>query len=158
MESANHHGSGRLCNNGGTITEEKETIAFGGVLVGWSERLEALVERMQPRIGLEAIKNAVETNKFHAYEVYINKDSIGFLITRIDTLLDGTRQFVVVHTLSDVKGKTPLYGVAAVLVNALAKKNACTRICCFADRPAWDGVLSKAGYMFRESIYEKEVN
>lgn len=156
MDNFNHDG-GRAVSSGSSDSEEKEIIAFGACEVAWSERIDNFFEILHPTIGAEWIKNAVESNRFKALEVYLNKQSIGFLIVRIDTLADGSRQFVVLHTLSEVKGKTPLVMIASVLLESLAKKYACTSICCFSDRKAWDGVLNRAGFNYRESIFEKKV-
>lgn len=136
--------------------EKNQTIVFGATEVGWNERIERFVHEMNIAIGAQALKEAVISNRFKALEIYINETSIGFLIFRIDTLADGERQFTVMHTLSDVKGKTPLVMIASVLLNDLAKKFACKKICCFSDRAGWDGVLKKAGFAYRESIFEKE--
>lgn len=156
MDNA-HHDSGSSVLSGADHSQEKETIAFGCVEVSWNQRIENFFTELHPSVGVEAVRSAVEANKFKALEVFINEGSIGFLITRIDTLADGSRQFVVLHTLSEVKGKTPLVMIASVLLNDLAKKYACTSICCFSDRKAWDGVLTKAGFTYRESIFEKDV-
>lgn len=158
MESFNRS-NGRSSNHGhcAESEENKEAVAFGAVEASWSSRLENLVREMNPSIGVEAIKNAVESNKFKAFEVFINESSIGFLIARIDTLADGSRQFVSLHSLSEVKGRTPLVMISSVLFEGLAKKYACTSICCFSDRPGWDGVLKRAGYEYRESIFIKKV-
>lgn len=154
--SSRGNGRGTL-NDGRAQAEPNQTIVFGATEVLWNERIEKFVREMNSALGVDAIRNAVEDKKFNALEVYINEGSIGFLITRIDTLADGSRQFTVLHTLSDVKGRTPLVMIASILLNDLAKKYACKKICCFSDRLGWDGVLKKAGYKYRESIFDKEV-
>jgi hypothetical protein len=138
--------------------EKSESIVFGAGEVPWCDRIENYLIQVNPTIGVESVKSAVQANRFKALEVFINDASIGFVIARIDTLVNGSRQFVVMHTLSDIKGRTPLVMIASVLLEQLAKKYVCDSVCCFSDRLGWDGVLKRAGYKYKESIFIKEVN
>lgn len=158
MESCNRSNGRRSGDSYCLESKEKnEAVAFSAVEASWCSRLENLVREMNPSIGVEAIKNAVELNKFKAFEVFINESSIGYLIARIDTLADGSREFVSLHSLSEVKGRTPLVMITSILLEVLAKKFACTSICCFSDRLGWDGVLKRAGFDYVESIHKKKV-
>ncbi len=150
-------GSGNRVPGSGCADAEKEKIVFGAIEAEWSDRVQVLAEEMNPLIGVDQIRNAVQDARFGLLEVFLNEASIGFLIFRIDTQIDGSRRFVTLHTLSEVKGMTPLKMIASVLLNDLAKRYACSSIGCFSDRRAWDGVLTKSGFEQRETLFVKQV-
>jgi hypothetical protein len=151
-----HHG--RACD----AQDEKadggdEVIAFGAVEVEWTDRLCDLVRQLNTRIGFSALKNAIESKRFRVLEVYLNNCSLGFIIFRLDLLADDTRRFVVLHTLSQEKGRTPLRMISSVLLVELARRYACDSIGCYADRAGWEGILKKSGFEYVESVFVKEV-
>lgn len=123
----------------------------------WCERLEKLVTDLDPEVGLEAIKKNVEAGNLTAFEVFVEEISIGFFIARIEVLYNNRRELVLIHAVSEVKGKTPLAHIFGTLLPELARKHEISTIRIHSEQRKLDDFLERQGFEFAESVFVKRI-
>ena len=123
----------------------------------WNDRLKKLVTELDRVVGMEAIKTHIVSGAISAYEVFFEKNSIGFFLTRGETLWNGAKELVILHALSEVKGKTPLSSLLSVFLPKLAADQGFESIRIHSERRGLDAVLEETGFKFQESVFTKRV-
>ena len=127
------------------------------VQVPWNVRLEKLLEDMNPLIGVPILKKAVDEEKIAAFEVIADEVSIGFILVRIESLFNGDIELVVMHALSEIKGRSPLSHIVSVMLPDVAKHYGAKSIRIHSDMRKMDDFLEREGFRFMESIFVKKV-
>lgn len=123
----------------------------------WNDRLEKLVQELKPVVGWEAIRDHVTSEAISAYEVYFDAVSIGYFLARESTLLNNEKQLVILHALAQVKGKTPLSSLLAVVIPGLAREKGYASVRIHSERRGMDALLEEAGYKFMENVFELRI-
>jgi hypothetical protein len=125
--------------------------------VPWNERIEKLVIELDPIVGVEALKLNVGNGTITAYEVFFDENSIGFFLARGETLWNGAKELVILHAVSEVKGRTPLSSLLSVFLPRLAKDQGYASIRIHSERRGLDAVLEETGFKFQETVFVKKV-
>lgn len=123
----------------------------------WDEQVNALAKRLNPVYGLAALQGLVDRGEVKLYDVIVQDNRLGVIITRIDTGYNGTRELVVMHAVSEVKPAQPLTSVLAPVFEAIAKTAGADKVRVHSDRRGIDKLLEDNGYSFSETVFIKEV-
>lgn len=124
----------------------------------WCERLEKLMTSLELEVGLDALKKQVEEGNITAFEVFVDEISIGFFMVRIETLYNQARQLVLLHAVSEVKGKTPIAHITGALLPEIAKKCGVKTIRIHSTMRKLDDFLEHEGFKFSESVFIKRID
>lgn len=136
---------------------EKNNILTEFKQVEWNERVQLLVEKLDPLIGAYALMELVKSGTCFVHEVFVNHQSIGFYIGRVDVLANSERDLVIMHAMSDRKGHKPLIHVLSIIFPAVADQLRCNRVRIHSDQRKIDSLLESAGYEYFETVFMKEV-
>ena len=126
--------------------------------VPWDASIEKLIaEKLKPRVGVEALKRNVESGAIILYEVTHNSKRLGILITRIDPLLDGKKDFVILHAVSEYEMDIPFSSLFAPVFAQIAEKIKVDAVRVHTTRRGLDKLLEVNGYVFSENVFIKEI-
>ncbi len=99
------------------------------------------------------IKTAAESGRVTILQVFFERILIGYLVAKIDTLFDGTKELAVFRALAVVKGKNPIAHVVSHGLREYARRLGLDSVRVHSDVRGLDALLEEAGYEFQENIF-----
>jgi len=126
--------------------------------VKWSEEIGKMLDLLKPALPVKTIRELCETDRLWIYEVFFDKLSIGYFLTRDETLFDGTKELVITHCMTKVKGRTPLSSVLGCIIPNLAKERGFSSIRIHSERRGMDTILEHQGFTFFETVFTKRLD
>ncbi len=133
-------------------------IAVNLKRIPWGPEIEASVERLNPVYGVTVLKAKVESGAFGLFEISVEDRRLGVLITRLDTMLDGSKELVIMHAVGDFKTSQNLVGVLSFAFDNLARMHKVKVIRVHTSRRGMDALLEENGYQFIENVYKKRID
>lgn len=124
---------------------------------GWTDRVGRLLDECRPMFGVEALKEKIEAGEVTAFETFVDELSVGFFLVRVDVLIDGRYELVLLHAVSEYKGKTPIAHILGVLLPNIAKEYGIKKVRVHSQMRKLDDFLERGGFQFQESVFVKEV-
>jgi hypothetical protein len=126
--------------------------------IPWDDAVEKLVaEKLNPRVGVEALKKNIESKAINLYAVVHKEKRLGILITRIDTLMDGRRELVILHAVSEYDMDVSFSSLFAPVFREIAKIMNVNAVRIHSARRGLDKLLEESGYKFFENVFVKEI-
>lgn len=130
--------------------------------VKWNVRLKDLMDELKPTVGTDAIRKAVENEQIGAFEVVVispegEKVFVGYFLTRVDVLWNGEQEMVVLHAVTEMKGKAPVEFCLASIFPAIAREKKIKTVRVHSQRKGLDVVMEKIGYQLEETVWRFEV-
>lgn len=123
----------------------------------WNERIEKLLTALDPWLGVETTKRLIEEKRIVAHEVILNGYSVGFYIFRVDILENDSKELVIMHAISDVKGPKPLIHILNNIFSGVGQQLNCNRVRIHSETRKMDDLLEAGGYRFMESVFVKDI-
>jgi len=123
----------------------------------WTDRVGVLLDECKPLCGVDALKEKIQSGAVTVFETFIDEFSIGFFLVRVDVLIDGRYELVLLHAVSEVKGKTPIAHVLGVLLPGIAKEYGIKKVRVHSAMRKLDDFLEREGFAFQESVFVKDV-
>lgn len=117
-----------------------------------------LFKKINPFVGIDCLIQQVKEEKIFLYEVTADDLLLGIFLARIETLLNGDLEFVVIHASSIIKPPVPLTSILNPIFDKIANDNRIKSIRVHSDKKGLDHLLEENNYSFLESIYRKELN
>jgi len=128
----------------------------------WDDQASRLIKRLGESFHADALKKQVDEKRVTLYEVVEGegegKISLGIFFLRVDTLITGRRELVVMHGISEVPAKTHLSSVLGPFFDEIARSNDIQSVRIHSSRKGLDPLLEASGYEFIENVYRKTLS
>lgn len=132
-------------------------IAIDLKRICWDANVEELIKWLNPVYGIEVLKRNVETGLLSIFEIVCDSNRIAILVTRVDTLLNGNRELVIMHAVGNFENSNNLVSILNPVFDTLARMHKVTIIRVHTQRKGMDALLEENGYKFSENVYKKEL-
>lgn len=123
----------------------------------WDDLAERLVKKLNPVVGVDVIRDSVNSKRVALYEVKADGFVLGIFLARVDILENGERQLVIMHAIAEYNVKQSLTSVLNPFFDEIARGHKIKSIRIHSERPGMDKVLKKNGYKFSESVFIKNL-
>ena len=125
--------------------------------IRWDAKVEELIKQLNPVYGIEALKKNVETGLLSIFELIREGKRFAILVTRVDTVLNGNRELVIMHAVGDFENSNNLVSILNPVFDTLAVMHKVKIIRVHTQRKGMDALLEENGYEFYENVYKKEL-
>lgn len=125
--------------------------------IRWDTGVEELIQQVNPIYGIEALRRNVATGLLSIFEIASDNKRIAILVTRVDTLLNGNRELVIMHAAGNFENSNNLVSILNPVFDTLARMHKVKIIRVHTQRKGMDALLEENGYHFCENIYKKEL-
>jgi hypothetical protein len=125
--------------------------------IRWDANVEELIQRLNPIYGIEALRRNVATGFLSIFEIVTEGRRIAILVTRVDTLLNGNQELVIMHAVGNFETSQNLVSILNPVFDTLARMHKVKIIRVHTQRKGMDALLEENGYNFCESVYKKEL-
>lgn len=115
----------------------------------------ALLKKIDPCYGVALLIEKVTSKEFMIFEVYVNDQILGIFLAKVDSLIDNTREFVILNAAAVVDPEVPLTSVLNPVFSAVARQIGLRSIRVHSDKKGLDKLLEENNFIFMESIYRK---
>ena len=119
------------------------------------EKHRALLEKINPAVGVDTLAGLVQRGLIFLFEVHADGALLGVFLARIDTLLNGEKEFVIVHASAVIKPPIPMTTVLNPVFDKVARDHGLGAVRVHSDKKGLDRILEENGYQFQESVYRK---
>lgn len=127
----------------------------------WDDQASRLIKRLGESFHADALKKQVDEKRITLYEVVEGEGegriSLGIFFLRVDTLMTGRRELVVMHGISEVPAKTHLSSVLGPFFDEIARSNSIQSVRIHSSRKGLDPLLEASGYEFIETVFRKNL-
>lgn len=128
----------------------------------WDDQASRLIKRLGESFHADALKKQVDEKRITLYEVVEGEGegriSLGIFFLRVDTLITGRRELVVMHGISEVPIKgAPLSSVLGPFFDEIARCNGIQSVRIHSSRKGLDPLLEESGYEFIETVFRKTI-
>ena len=120
-----------------------------------AQKHRALLEKIKPFVGVENLIGSIQRDLITLFEVHADESFLGIFISRVDRLIDGSRELVIMHASAAVDTPMPISSVFNPLWDQVAIENGLRSIRVHSDRRGLDRILEKNKYEFQEAVYRK---
>jgi len=125
--------------------------------IKWKDEVGTLLATTNLAVPVNAVQERCAQDLLWIYEVFFDKLSIGYFLTRDETLFDGTKQLVITHCVTKVKGKTPLASILGLIIPNLARERGYSSVRIHSERRGMDHIIEQQGGVFFESVFTIKV-
>lgn len=115
----------------------------------------ALLERINPAVGVDCVVSLIQRDQITLYEVHADGALLGIFLCRVDTLLDGERELVIMHAAAVVKPAIPMTSILNPLFDRVALDHGIRAVRIHSDKKGLDAIMEECGYQFQETVYRK---
>lgn len=119
------------------------------------EKHRALLEKLDPVVGVDCLAGRVQRDLITLFEVHADDLLLGIFLARVDTLLNGDRELVILHASAVVKPSVPMTSVLNPLFDQVARDQGLKSVRIHSDKKGLDRIMEQSGYKFQEAIYRK---
>jgi len=117
----------------------------------------ALLEKMNPCFGVELLKKLVTSEAYILYEVYAEDSFIGIFLAKLDKLIDGEIELVILHAAAVKAPAMPITSVLNPVFEAVAREHGIRSIRVHSDKKGLDKLLEENNFKFAEAIFRKVI-
>lgn len=117
----------------------------------------ALLEKINPSIGVNLLIGQVQRDSIALFEVHADELLLGIFLSRVERLVDGKDELVILHASAVVKTPIGLMSVCNPLFDQVARDHGLKSIRVHSDKKGIDQILNESNYVFQESVYRKEL-
>ena len=117
----------------------------------------ALLERINPSVGVDLLIGRVQRGTITLFEVHADGLLLGIFISKIDRLIDGTQELVVLHGSVVKNPKVGFMKICDQIFSQVARDHGLQSVRVHSDKKGIDRELSKHNYAFQEAIYRKVI-
>ena len=122
-----------------------------------AEKHHALFQRINPAVGVDLLIGQVQRDLITLFEVHADGLLLGVFLSRIERLIDGTQELVILHASAVVKPPMGLMSICNPLFDQVAKDHGLKSIRVHSDKKGIDQILNECNYVFQETVYRKEL-
>jgi len=115
----------------------------------------ALLEKVNPAVGVDCLAGTIQRDMNALYEVHADGLLLGIFVSRIERLIDGSKELVILHGSAAEKIPFPFTSVLNRVWDQVAKDNGLNSIRVHSDKRGLDRILEKNKYEFQEAVYRK---
>lgn len=119
--------------------------------------VDPLLEKINPLVGVQALKAQIASGEIFLYGVFFDNKRLGIFIARIDVLLNGEKELVIMHASSDFEIERPLTSVLNPVFDGLANELKIKSVRIHSEHRGIDKLLEDSGYKFIESVFQKRL-
>lgn len=139
-------------------TETVKKIEVSHAQIEWNSVIESLVtERLKPIGGAESLKKQVESKSLILFGVSVNDIFVGCFFVRVEILLDGQSELVIVHGIAAQETPVPFTSLLNPIFDKIAKDNNFGSIRIHSDQKGIDEIAKKNGYVEIERVFRKKI-
>ena len=130
------------------IAEKTEYIA---------DRHDVLIDNIKADYGTDKLIEQIKKKNWTLYDVELNDTLVGAFVCRIETLINGENELVILHTVSKLKDKIPLFAILEPLIDKVAKNSGCKTIRVHSTQESVTRLIKKhtSNYILSETIFVK---
>ena len=121
------------------------------------EKHRALLEKINPVVGVDCLSGQVQRGLITLFEVHADDLILGIFLARVDTLLNGDKELVIIHASAVVKPPVPMTSVLNPLFDQVARDREIKSIRIHSDKKGLDKIMENSGYEFQEAVYRKVI-
>ena len=125
--------------------------------IAWDEEVEKLSEKIKSFIALDVVKEKVITGEWKLFEILSEEQRLGVFITRIAVNYDGTRELVVMFTMSQPGLTDRLSPVLLPVYEEVARLEGLDAVRMHIVHKPIEEFIIQRGYELLEKIYIKKV-
>jgi len=117
----------------------------------------ALLQRINPAVGVNLLLGRVQRGSITLFEVHADGFLLGIFLSRIERLVDGTDELVILHASAVIKPPMGLMSVCNPLFDQVAKDHGLKSVRVHSDKKGIDQILTESNYIFQEAVYRKAI-
>ena len=115
----------------------------------------ALLEKINPSVGVDLLIGRVQRGSITLFEIHADGLLLGLFLARIDCLVDGTQELVVLHGSAVVNPAVGFMTICDPVFTQVARDHGLQSIRVHSDKKGIDRTLTAHNYVFQETIYRK---
>lgn len=124
--------------------------------IEWNPIIEKLVaEKLKPIGGVEPLKKQVANNSLILFAVSANDIFVGCFFVRVEVLLNGESEFVVVHGIAANETPVPFTSLLNPIFDKIASDSGIKTIRIHSDQKGIDRIAEANGYVEIERVFRK---
>ncbi len=115
----------------------------------------ALLEKMDPCFGVDLLKKMLLHGAYDLYEVYADEEFVGIFLSKLDRLIDGEIELVILHAAAVDKPAIAMTNILNALFEKVAADRGLKSIRVHSDKKGLNKILEDNNFKFAEAIYRK---
>lgn len=117
----------------------------------------ALLDKVNPTVGVDLLIGRVQRDLISLFEVHADGLLLGIFISKVDALVNGSRELVVLHGSAVEKPAVGFMTILDPILTKVAQDHGLQSIRVHSDKKGIDRVLTDHNYAFQEAIYRKVI-
>jgi len=114
-----------------------------------------LLDKLNTFVGIDHLIDRINRNEIELYEVYADDSFLGMFLSRIEKLLDGERELVILHASAIERPKVALTSVLDYMFDKVARDHGLKSLRVHSDKKGLDRIMEAHKYKFQEAVYRK---
>lgn len=122
------------------------------------EKHRVLLNRINPTVGVDCLAGSIQRDLITLFEVHADGLLLGIFLSRIDHLITGEKELVIIHAAAAEKPPIAITKVLNALFDQVARDHGLGSIRIHSDKKGLDRIMKRNNFEFQEAIYRKAIN
>lgn len=120
-----------------------------------NQKHRVLLEKVNPAVGVQCLAGSIQRDLISLFEVHADGLLLGVFVSRVDDLIDGSKELVIMHASASDQTPLAMTKVLNRIFDKVAIDNGLKSIRVHSDKRGLDRILEKNNYEFQEAVYRK---